>query len=200
MQVSAQVRRDGEIVGFKPHAPLPPFDSLDNFSRNYFPRDLYEQARAQTEFQVLDMQYASDGLSVGGVLIRPKDPGSRQWPAIIYNRGGTGDFGRIDQLTIVNLYLIAKAGFVIIASDYRFTGPTAKRDQWGGDDIDDVLNLVPALRSLDFVGQGRLFMMGASRGGMMTYLALKRGVPVRAAVVIAGVSDLEAFGRYRRSS
>ena len=43
-------------------------------------------------------------------------------------------------------------------------------------------------------------MMGASRGGMMTYLALKRGVPVRAAVVIAGVSDLEAFGRYRRSS
>lgn len=73
MQVSAQLRRDGEIVGFKPHAPLPPFDSLDNFSRSYFPRDLYEQARAQTEFQVLDMQYASDGLSVGGVLIRPKD-------------------------------------------------------------------------------------------------------------------------------
>lgn len=197
MQVSAQLRRDGEIVGFKPHAPLPPFDSLDNFSRSYFPRDLYEQARAQTEFQVLDMQYASDGLSVGGVLIRPKDPGSRQWPAIIYNRGGTGDFGRIDHLTIVNLYLLAKAGFVIIASDYRFTGPTAKRDQWGGDEIDDVLNLVPALRSLDFVDQGRLFMMGASRGGMMTYLALKRGVPVRAAVVIAGVSDLEAFGRYR---
>lgn len=103
MQVSAQLRRDGEIVGFKPHAPLPPFDSLDNFGRSYFPRDLYEQARAQTEFQVLDMQYASDGLSVGGVLIRPKDPGSRRWPAIIYNRGGTGDFGRIDHLTIVNL-------------------------------------------------------------------------------------------------
>ena len=31
----------------------------------------------------------------------------------------------------------------------------------------------------------------------LVIVALKRGVPVRAAVVIAGVSDLEAFGRYR---
>ena len=34
MQVSAQVRRDGEILGSKPHVPLPPFDSLDNFGRS----------------------------------------------------------------------------------------------------------------------------------------------------------------------
>jgi len=40
-------------------------------------------------------------------------------------------------------------------------------------------------------------MLGVSRGGMMTYLALKNKVPVRAAAVIAGPSDLEAMAAYR---
>jgi hypothetical protein len=31
----------------------------------------------------------------------------------------------------------------------------------------------------------------------MTYVALKRGIPVKAAPVIAGPFDLEAFGKYR---
>jgi dipeptidyl aminopeptidase/acylaminoacyl peptidase len=100
-------------------------------------------------------------------------------------------------LTVVDLYLLAKAGFVVIASDYRFHGATAKRDEWGGVDVNDLLNLVPALRSIDFVDWTRLYMLGVSRGGTMTYLALKRGAPVRAAAVIAGPSDLEGMGRSR---
>jgi dipeptidyl aminopeptidase/acylaminoacyl peptidase len=85
----------------------------------------------------------------------------------------------------------------VIASDYRFHGATAKRDQWGGVDVNDLLNLVPALRSIDFVDLTRLYILGVSRGGTMTYLALKRGAPVRAAAVIAGPSDLEGLGRFR---
>jgi dipeptidyl aminopeptidase/acylaminoacyl peptidase len=197
LHASAQVRTDGQILSSKPRALLPPYESLDDFGRNYFPRALYDQVRTQTDFDILDIQYASGGVPVPGVLVRPKDPGNHNWPAIIYNRGGTGDYGRIDHFTIVETYLFAKAGFVVIASDYRFHGPTAKQDEWGGKDLDDVLNLVPAVRSLEFVDKERLFIMGVSRGGTMTYLALKQGAPVRAAAVIAGPSDLEAFGRYR---
>jgi dipeptidyl aminopeptidase/acylaminoacyl peptidase len=192
---SAQTRTDGQILSSKPRAALAPYQLLDDFGRNYFPRALYEQARTQTDFDILDIQYASGGIPVPGVLVRPKDPGARKWPAIIYNRGGTGDYGRIDHITIVETYLFAKAGFVVIASDYRFHGPTAKQDDWGGKDLDDVLNTVPVVQSLQFVDKERLFMMGVSRGGTMTYLALKRGAPVRAAAVIAGPSDLEALGR-----
>ena len=120
------------------------------------------------------------------------------WPAIIYNRGGTGDYGKINDVTVLDLYLLAKAGFVVIASDYRFHDATAKRDEWGGADLNDVVNLVPALGSLDIVDHDHLYMLGVSRGGTMTYLALmKRCVPVRAAAVIAGPSDLEALGRHQ---
>src|SRR5262249_4092301 len=36
-----------------------------------------------------------------------------------------------------------------------------------------------------------------SRGGMMTYLAIRDGAPVRAAAVVGGVSDLPALAAYR---
>lgn len=204
--ISAATQTDGEILASKPYASLPVFDSLDEFSRNYFPKAMYEEARSQADFDILEIAYASDGLHVPGILIRPKNAGGKKWPAIIFNRGGTGDYSRIVDdgvtpcgrtnptcLTVVDLYQFAKAGFVVIASDYRFHGSTAKRDEWGGGDVNDVLNLVPALKSLDFVDPERLYMLGVSRGGTMTYIALKRGIPVKAAAVIAGVSDLKAW-------
>jgi dipeptidyl aminopeptidase/acylaminoacyl peptidase len=197
---------DGRILNSKPWPPLPNFDSLDDFGRGYFPRAVYEEARTQKVFDVLEITYASDGLRVRGLLITPKAPGRRKWPAIIFNRGGNGDLGRITDngqpcgsmtntscLDVADLYLLAKAGFVVIASDYRYQGATTKRDEWGGAEVDDVLNLVPVLKSLDHVDPERLYMLGLSRGGTETYLALKRGIPVKAAAVIGGVTDVKAW-------
>ena len=202
-QESAANKTNGQIIRSEPWPVLPEWEALDDFTHNYFPRAVYEEARAQTYFDVLDITYASDGLPVRGMLIQPKNRGNRKWPAIIFNRGGTGDYGRIGNygvpckqehdtcLYLVDLYLLAKAGFVVIASDYRFHGPTGKRDEWGGVDVNDVLNLVPALKSLAFVDPERLYMLGQSRGGTMTYIALKRGAQVKAAAVIAGPSELK---------
>ena len=196
---------DGQILSTKPRAPLPSYESLDDFGRGYFPRAVYEEARTQTGFDVLDITYASDGLSVRGVLIRPKVPGAKRWPVIIFNRGGNGQLGSLMDnglpcvgmntscLDIADLFQFAKAGFVVIASDYRYQGATVKHDQWGGVEVDDVLNLVPALKSLDFVDPERIYMLGLSRGGTMAYLAIKRGIPVEAAAVIGGVTDVKAW-------
>jgi len=204
--VEASVEPDGRILNSKPWPPLPKYDSLDDFGRSYFPREVYEEARTQKQFDLFEITYASDGLSVRGLLIKPKRPGSGKWPAIIFNRGGNGDLGRITDngqpcggmtntscLDVADLYLLAKAGFVIIASDYRYRGATVKRDEWGGVEVDDVLNLVPALKSLNYVDPERLYMLGLSRGGTETYLAIKRGIPVKAAAVIGGVTDVKAW-------
>lgn len=196
---------DGKILSSKPRSPLPGYEFLDDFGQGYFPREVYEEARTQKDFDVQEITYASDGISVRGLLIRPKTPGDRKWPAIIFNRGGNGELGRITDsgqpccrvntsaLDVADLYLFAKAGFVVIASDYRYQGATLKRDEWGGVEVDDVLNLVPALKSLDYVDPERLFLLGLSRGGTMTYLAIKRGIPVKAAAVIGGVTDVKAW-------
>jgi len=205
LSVAATQEPDGKILNSKPWPTLSNFESLDDFARGYFPQPVYEEARAQKEFEVLEITYASDGLTVRGILIKPKAPGTRKWPAIIFNRGGNGQLGSLMDnglpcglantscLDLVDLYLFAKAGFVVIASDYRYQGATVKRDEWGGVEVDDVLNLVPALKSLNFVDPERLYMLGLSRGGTMTYLAIKRGIPVKAAAVIGGVSDVKAW-------
>jgi dipeptidyl aminopeptidase/acylaminoacyl peptidase len=193
----AQARADGEILALTPHAALPAYEALDQFGQRFFTKGEYQQALSATAFEVLDLRYSSGGTEVGGVLIRPKEPGDRRWPAIVFNRGGTGDFGRLDHMAIVEMLLLARSGFVLIASDYRFHGRTARQDQWGGADLDDVLNVVLAARALPHVDPERIFMWGHSRGGTMTYLALKRGAPIRAAAVTSGASDLEALGRYR---
>ena len=184
---------------------MPAYEALDDFGHGYFPQPVYEEARTQKEFDILEITYASDGLPVRGMLIKPKTPGTQKWPAIIFNRGGNGELGSITDsgqpccrvntscLDVADLYLLAKAGFVVIASDYRYQGATVKRDQWGGVEVDDVLNLVPALKSLDYVDPERLYMLGLSRGGTMTYLAIKRGAPVKAAAVIGAVTDVKAW-------
>ena len=45
--------------------------------------------------------------------------------------------------------------------------------------------------SLPFVEPEKIVMLGYSRGGMMTYLAIKHGAKIKAAAVVSGVSDLE---------
>jgi dipeptidyl aminopeptidase/acylaminoacyl peptidase len=67
----------------------------------------------------------------------------------------------------------------------------------GRAEVDDVLNLVTVANGLGYIHMERMFMLGVSRGGMMTYLALKSRVPVKAAAVIAGPSDLEPLGAVR---
>ena len=132
---------DGRILNTKPWPPLPAYEALDDFGHSYFPQAVYEEARTQKEFDILEITYASDGLPVRGMLIKPKTQGTQKWPAIIFNRGGNGELGSITDsgqpccsvntscLDVADLYLLARAGFVVIASDYRYQGATVKRDQ-----------------------------------------------------------------------
>lgn len=187
----------GTLVKDQICTPLKPYRELDDFGRWYFPENLWEEARAQTDYECHHVSYVSDGIAVSGYIIQPKVTNSRTWPAILYCRGGTGDFGVIGDLELVTLYEFAKAGYVVLATDYRRTGDKGKRDEWGGADVNDVLNLVPMAKELGYVDMERLFILGASRGGMMTYLALRREIAVKAAAVISGISDLDAFAKYR---
>jgi dipeptidyl aminopeptidase/acylaminoacyl peptidase len=187
----ATVEKEENCSGLKPYA------ELDPFGKSYFPKVVYEEATTQTEFDCRHMWYRSDAIPVSGYIFKPKTTTGRLWPVILYNRGGTGDFGLIEDLVRVEFYLLAKEGYVVLATEYRSTGDKGRRDQWGGADVDDVLNLVSVAKELGYIDSERMFMLGVSRGGMMTYLALKNKVPVKAAAVVAGPSDLEPLGAYR---
>jgi dipeptidyl aminopeptidase/acylaminoacyl peptidase len=142
--------------------------------------------------------YSSAGVAVRGFVYRPwpPEPGRRH-PAIIFNRGGNGDFGKIDAEDLRFLGGFAREGFVVLASQYRGVDGTPGADEFGGADLEDVRSLFPLAAELSGVDLDNVFMLGFSRGGMMTYLAIRDGAPIRAAAVVGGVSDLSALAAYR---
>jgi dipeptidyl aminopeptidase/acylaminoacyl peptidase len=138
----------------------------------------------KSEFKYLDdinfftISYKSDSLLVNGIIAEPKKEG--EFPVIIFNRGGNKEIGKVAKLkTLYSLIYstskLAKEGYVVIASCYR------EDDEFGGDDINDVLNLTKTVKYLQKADSDRIGMFGWSRGGMMT---------IKTAVIGNGPTDL----------
>ena len=60
--------------------------------------------------------------------------------------------------------------------------------------MNDVLKLIDFCEEFAFVDMEQIYMMGVSRGGMMTYMAVREDSRIKKAVVISGLSD--AFMAY----
>ncbi len=147
-----------------------------------------EQLIAETIVE--EMTYLSDGLNINGYIARPKDKG--QYPTLIWNRGGFGDRGALDNLTA---YLIlastAAWGYTVLETQYRGNmGSEGDDEAWGGEDLTDALNLIKAADNIPECDTNRMAIEGASRGGMVTYRALKEKDIFKCAIVHAGVSNL----------
>jgi len=137
---------------------------------------------------LFDITYLSDGLKVKGYLMEPKANG--KYPCVIYNRGGNRDFGMLTPTRITaSSSKLASKGYVIIASNYRGVDGGEGIEEFGGADVNDVLNLIPALSHIEKADTSRIGMYGWSRGGMMTYIALTKTNKIKAAVVGGALSD-----------
>jgi dipeptidyl aminopeptidase/acylaminoacyl peptidase len=152
--------------------------------------------RVDSEFKnridCFKIEYLSDGLRVVGFIVKPAQIESGL-PVILFNRGGGLEYGNIAGENLIYLSYLASKGYILIASQYRGNSGGEGREEFGGKDVDDVLNLIPLAKSLPFTDPSRIGMLGFSRGGMMTYLAIKEGVPIKAAAVVGGLSNLLQF-------
>jgi dipeptidyl aminopeptidase/acylaminoacyl peptidase len=160
-------------------------------------REEFERRRAYEGFECARLTYLSDGLKVTGYLWKPKDTAGKKLPLIVFNRGGNRDFGQLSPWEQEGFYSYVSQGFVVIASQYRGVDGGEGREEFGGAEVHDVLNLLPLAKSLGYVDMSNVFVLGESRGGMETYLALKNGMPVNAAAVVSGEADLAAGSKDR---
>lgn len=162
----------------------------------YTSKESYEKAVADRHFELQKLKYMSDGLKVVAYLYKPKRVEGKGLPAIIFNRGGAIR-GDIAPELVAFFHRLASEGFVILAPMYRQSDGGEGRDEIGGADVNDLMNVIPLARSLGFIDVNNLFMYGESRGGMMTYQAIKRDFPVNAAAVFGAFTDLEALMAFR---
>lgn len=135
--------------------------------------------------------YASGGLRIKGFMALPP-AGQASYPAVIFNRGGSGPKGALTAETAMPFIgLYASWGYVAIASNYRGVGGSeGDVEEWGAQDVDDAMNLVPLLDKLKYIDQDRIGLVGGSRGGMMAYMMLARTQRFRAAVTFGAPSRI----------
>lgn len=132
--------------------------------------------------------YLSDGLKVTGCMAVPKKAG--KYPCVIVNRGGNRESGTWNEFKLLRFFgEVASWGYVVVGSNYRGNGGSEGREEFGGRDVNDILNLVPFLTHIDQADTSRIGMYGWSRGGMMTYLALTKTGRMKAAIIGSGMAD-----------
>lgn len=139
--------------------------------------------------------YISDGLRVKGYLAYPKDiPAGKKLPCILWNRGGAKNRGAIDRFTAKGMYgEMARWGYVVLASSYRGSIKGEGEEEFGGADVNDILNLKAAAAELPFADTTRWGIEGWSRGGMMTWLTLKKDSSFNCVVLVGAIANLKQY-------
>ncbi|MBE6993293.1 MAG: hypothetical protein E7423_01405 [Ruminococcaceae bacterium] len=131
------------------------------------------------------IRYKSDDCEVTGYAAFPKSF-ETPLPAIVYNRGGNREFGFLRPEGVCRF---AKHGYVVLGSQYRGNQGGTGHEEFGGADVNDVIKLIDIALELPITVKSGVYMIGHSRGGMMTYLSCARDARIRAAVVGAGIAD-----------
>ncbi len=150
--------------------------------------ELLPEYKYLDSIQISEITYLSDNLKIKGFSISPKKKG--KYPVIIYNRGGSYDFGAITlPMLLFHLGELASKGYVVLCSQYRGNSGSEGQEEFGGNDVNDVLNLLDLVKEFEYADPDRIGMYGWSRGGMMTYIALPQTNNIKVAVVGGAVSD-----------
>jgi dipeptidyl aminopeptidase/acylaminoacyl peptidase len=158
-------------------------------AEKYSSKEEYGKAVADKNFEFSKLKYVSDGLKVIAYLYKPKTVNTKL-PVIIFNRGSFVR-GDIAPELVTLFHRLASEGFVLVAPMYRQSDGGEGRDEVGGGDVNDLMNVLPLIKSFDFADTNNLFMYGESRGGVMTYLAIRRKFPVNAAAVFGAFTNME---------
>lgn len=188
--LKAKSLEDGQIVSKKLFqlSEIPPI--WNKISLNDSLLDKYKHLN-KVNFSLI--VYKSDSLLVSGIIAEPKQNG--KFPVVIFNRGGNKLIGKTAKgrtlFSLLQVSNLVEEGYVILAPCYR------ENDEFGGSDINDVLNLIKTAKYLRKADSERIGMAGWSRGGMMTYLALKKSEEIKTAVIINGPTELSELIKER---
>lgn len=176
---------DGSLVASE-RLPLP--ESQLNLARRSMSTEDYAHFSA---VQLYAITYLSGGLFIKGFMALPAVAEEALLPALIFNRGGAGIRGALTAESAMNYAgLYASWGYICVASQYRGQGGSEGIEEWGGRDVDDALNLIPLLDSLNYADKARIGIIGGSRGGMMALQMLARTNRFLAAVTIGAPAAL----------
>ena len=143
---------------------------------------------------------SADRSLIPGYIFTPVKPeAGKKYPGIVMVHGGFHE--RFDWRWFQLIDAAVAKGYVVIFPEYRGSrgyGANHYVNEYGVTDTADVLAAAEYFAGLDYVDPARLGILGQSRGGMVTLLALEKE-PKRFAVGIdiVGLADFVAYMAYK---
>jgi dipeptidyl aminopeptidase/acylaminoacyl peptidase len=153
-----------------------------------------EASRGVMDFRKITYRSSVGDLDIPAYLFQPLDKrGPRGHAALVWVHGGVHSNWGIGMFPFVK-EAVAR-GYVVICPEYRgstgFGEAFHKAIDYGGYEVDDAMSAVAYLKTLPYVDQDRLGIMGWSHGGYITLFSVFRDVtPFKAAAAIVPVTNL----------
>ncbi|MES2291189.1 MAG: alpha/beta fold hydrolase [Pseudomonadota bacterium] len=144
--------------------------------------------------------YPSEGDLIPGYVFTPvgMNPAERH-PAVVLVHGGFHERLNVEWFPLI--VAMVKRGYVVIFPEYRGSrgyGANLYVNDYGHTDTTDVLSAADYIGRKPFVDPQRLAIVGESRGGMVTLLAIERQpTKFKAAVDVVGLTDFVAYMAYK---
>jgi acetyl esterase/lipase len=197
----------GPIVSWNRYEPES-YASLNPLQKKLISEADYEKFVAEyknmKDVEMYRFTYIVDGEPVVGFSLLPKQtPPSGKYPLVIALRGGFNGEGPFHEWAKTDLPYImrhfafyAQNGYAVLTSQYRGADGNKNKDQFGGDDVHDVLGLFDVAREMKNIDMNDISLSVFSRGtvmGFKTLQAIKGRIPIRSVVIKGGISDLVTF-------
>lgn len=146
------------------------------------------------------VNYPSGHDLIPGYVFTPLDmAGRKRYPAMIVLHGGFHMHFDVEWFPLIRG--LVDRGYVVMFPEYRGSqgyGPEIYANDYGHTDVADTLAAGRYIASKSFVDPGRLGILGESRGGMVTLLAIERAPKeFKVAVDVVGLADFIAYMSYK---
>jgi dipeptidyl aminopeptidase/acylaminoacyl peptidase len=169
------------------------FDFLNKSDSDINPKVAEEALSNCDKIKVYNFKYKSNGSDISGIFALPNQFSEQKLPVIINNRGGNRNLGAWKKFSPYTGYTAAlvKSGYAVLMSQYSGGPNSGGQDDFGGKNIEDILIFKKIIEQNPFLDVNRIGMLGHSRGGMMTYRSIASVDWIKAAVSIAGMTNLK---------
>ena len=151
---------------------IPEIDKIENITLE---SGLHSNSNETLE--VINIFYKSDKYIVQGYILKKKIL-SKKIPVIIYCRGGNNSnkyamFGEVSISSLQKkefIYMAENEKAIIFFPNYRGSSMSEGNDEFGGGDVNDIINLYPIISKYKYCDKTKISLYGWSRGGMMAII------------------------------
>ena len=177
-------------------APIQIENSIYDFEK-YESDEVFDIEKVETDAKTertcvtYQFRFLSDSYKIKAYISIPVSAikSGEQSKCVLFCRGGNCNKGTLDESWTAS---ICKAcDRVAVAAEYRGTEGMQGDDQFGGNELNDVIKLIDLCENnFSFVDMDDFCVAGVSRGGMMTYMSARRDSRIKRIISVSGVCDL----------